>query len=183
MSLARFAVIVLREGDIAFDIGANKGSTALLLSRCVGKAGHVYAFDPNRTCFAKLEQAAASAWHRNIRPYPLALSDIHGTLRLLIDMREGSLASTTVVDHAHREEKMHGAIYDHTSVDAPTLDEFCVRYDVVPTFLTVDVEGAEAAVMRGGKKLISTHLPLIWFVCWYWLEGGAPRNQTLCHKE
>jgi hypothetical protein len=42
-----------------------------------------------------------------------------------------------------------------------TLDEYAaalVRFD----FMKCDVEGAELAVVRGGRKVIARHLPLLW---------------------
>lgn len=61
MSLRKFMGTFLHAGDVAFDIGANTGDTALLMASCVAKSGLVYAFEPIPACFAKLEQSAKNA--------------------------------------------------------------------------------------------------------------------------
>jgi FkbM family methyltransferase len=164
-----------------FDIGANIGNTSLLLASCVAKSGRVFAFEPNPTCFSKLEQIIKIAYYRNLRAYPLALSDTCGVLTMFIDLRDGSGASTIVADNAKREQAWHKAEYSPISVTASTLDAFCKTSNFVPTFLKVDVEGAEEMVIRGGQVVIARHKPLIWFECWCGLESGTQINQNLGH--
>ena len=45
----------VKEGDIVLDIGANIGSHTLPLALKVGDSGKVYAFEPTRFAFQKLE--------------------------------------------------------------------------------------------------------------------------------
>jgi len=181
MSLSKFVARFLCAGDIVFDVGANNGNVALLLASCVGKSGHVCAFEPNPDCFSKLEQIAKIAYYRNLRVYPFALSDISGTLTMMIDLREGSGASTVVAESAERESMWHKARYSKTLVTAITLDAFCETSGYVPTFLKIDVEGAEEMVIRGGQGIIARYQPIIWFECWCGLESGKQINLRLGH--
>ena len=181
MSLRKFAATVLLKGEVVFDIGANNGETALLMASCVGSSGHVCAFEPNPTLFARLSQCATSTFYRNLHAIPFALSDTIGTLTLLIDLRDGAGASTIVAQSAERETAWHGASYKPTLVSATTLDAFCDKYDRVPTFIKIDVEGAEEMVVRGGRKVIANHKTLIWFELWAGLDNGVQINQNLSH--
>ena len=181
MSLRKFMSTVLREGDVAFDIGANTGDTALLMASCVTKSGLVCAFEPIPACFTKLEQSAKNAWYRNLHAHHLALSDTSGNLTLNIDLREGGFASTIVAEHAEREATWHEARYSPISVTSTTLDAFCETSNIIPSFLKIDVEGAEEMVMRGGHKIIAKFHPLIWFECWCGTNNGAQINHNLGH--
>ena len=181
MSLARFAAAYLGPGSIIFDIGANNGDITLLLSSCAGSSGSVYAFEPNTDCLPALRHSAANAWHKNIYVHCLALSDSTGEVRMMKDTREGSFASTLIQDHADREQVLHSASYTIDTVTATTLDIFCGTSRITPSFLKIDVEGAEEMVINGGKETISRAKPTIWFECWGGRDSGNPINKKLGH--
>ena len=181
MSLSKFAATFLRDGDIVIDVGANMGYTSTLMASCVEKLGIVYAFEPNPICFAKLEQSSKNAWHKNLHSYPFALYDNIGQITLQIDLREGSGASTIVAEHAERERTWHEAKYSAIVANTTTLDSFCEKSKIIPTFIKIDVEGAEDKVIRGGQNVITKHHPLIWFECWGGTDNGAQINHNLGH--
>lgn len=183
MSLAKLAATVLQTGDVAFDVGANVGNTAWLMSSCVGKRGSVYAFEPNPTCFSALEQVKNSLWFPNLKVLPFALADRSASVVLHVDTRQGSVASTIMHEHAQRESMWHEAGYSQTAVTAITLDTFCETYEVTPTFLKLDVEGAEEKVIQGGREVIAFKKPIIWFECWGGVENGRSINRNLGHFE
>src|SRR4051794_21078352 len=60
-------------GDTVCDIGANIGIVTLLLSRLVGSAGKVFAFEPNPTCFEALSAAIIRNGMTNVESQPIAL--------------------------------------------------------------------------------------------------------------
>jgi SAM-dependent methyltransferase len=46
---------IIKEGDIVFDIGANRGQYTIFLSKLVGQKGKVYAFEPDPRNFLILK--------------------------------------------------------------------------------------------------------------------------------
>jgi hypothetical protein len=100
---------------------------------------------------------------------------------LHVDERQGAVASTMVPEHATRETLWHEASYRPEVVRVTTLDSFCETSGLAPTFLKIDVEGAEEMVIRGGRITIERHLPMIWFECWCGIEENKPINERLQH--
>jgi len=62
------AALVLREGDLACDVGAGPGVFALRLARAVGPSGRVHALDVDPRMIAALEVRAREAGLANVRP-------------------------------------------------------------------------------------------------------------------
>lgn len=166
---------------MAFDIGANVGDTSLMMASCVGRSGSVCAFEPNPACFTRLTVSSQGAWNRNVRPFELALADRAAKAELFIDLRAGAYASTLVKTHAQRETAWHAARYAPATVEATTLDGFCEVFEILPSFIKIDVEGAEGMVIRGGLNVITNSRPVIWFECWCGQLGGERVNEDMAH--
>lgn len=71
----KFLNAFLRPGDIFVDIGANIGLFSLIAARCVGKNGHVYAFEPTAKIYQRLIENVNLNHFKNISYFQLALSD------------------------------------------------------------------------------------------------------------
>src|SRR5262249_1479052 len=65
-------------GEIALDIGANIGATALELARCVGSRGRVVCFEPMPDNLDRLRANLDANRAVNIDVEPIALSDVDG---------------------------------------------------------------------------------------------------------
>src|SRR6266536_273406 len=65
---------ILRNGDVAFDIGAHLGVYTSMLAATVGPNGHVFAFEPNPRVLACLKRTIASMFNVTLHDY--ALSDM-----------------------------------------------------------------------------------------------------------
>lgn len=142
---------ILQENNTVWDIGSNIGYTALIFARAVGRQGLVFAFEPSRKSFEHLKRTVGE-WEC-IRPVNLAISDFAGTVRFA-DSR--ALDRSTVLALNEKEEG-----YD---VKCITLDDwFATGGSPPPDFIKIDVEGHEAAVIRGAKAVVSQYLPIILF--------------------
>lgn len=136
---------LLARGGVALDIGANQGIYAYALSRI---ASEVNCFEPLPSCCAYLDAARLE----NVRIHNCALSDQSGRMRLYVPL-SGSRAVRTRASL----EKPTGECAD-LDVEVRTLDSFALpRVD----FIKVDVEGAEAAVLRGASETIQRHRPAL----------------------
>jgi len=150
----------LRRGDVAVDVGANKGSHVLWLSRAVGPNGRVVAFEPQARLAARLAKVALRARLGNVEVVPLAVGDELCTAALYVpdalpDPPGASLARSAV--SAERCTPV--------PVEVTTLDHF-LRDETRPIrALKIDVEGHERAVLRGARSILSAHAPLIVLEC------------------
>jgi FkbM family methyltransferase len=122
-------------GDVVFDVGANNGVLSLAFASFVGARGHVFAFDLIEQNVELIEANAALNDARNITAICAAVGDATGETALSLD-------SACVAQ-------------DGIAVRERTLDEFADQH---PQLLKIDVEGYEAAVLRGATQVLE-HTP------------------------
>ncbi|MDE3154705.1 MAG: FkbM family methyltransferase [Acidobacteriota bacterium] len=137
----------LRPGDVLWDIGANVGLYTLPAARRVGAAGHVYAFEPIPRNLEYLQRHVELNRVDNVTVVAAAVGDREGTVR----MAPGDFPAEYHVDEA-------GQIV----VEAIALDDWCARSGArLPQVMKIDVEGAEDAVLRGGRETLARARPLV----------------------
>ena len=140
-NLSAFLRDRLRPGDTFIDVGAHRGAFSLLASRTIGPHGHVVAIEPSPQFHNDLTAAATANHRTNIRAVRSAASDTHGTLTLYLE-DPANLGHTTAVQPRHV----------HTAFDVPTapLADLVSQTELATTrIIKIDVEGAEAAAIRG----------------------------------
>jgi FkbM family methyltransferase len=140
------------DSDLIFDIGANCGvfSAACLIS---AHSVRVVAVEPDPVTFKVLES--------NLRDYNSivinkAVSDTAGTAELLIPNR--GRATSTIVTVGSSTQM--GGIRSAIRVETTTVDDLVAEYGP-PALIKVDVEGAEALVIRGAEKTLTEHSPIL----------------------
>jgi FkbM family methyltransferase len=151
-----FARSVLRQGDVAVDIGAHIGFFTIELAQAVGSRGHVYAFEPLPSNVALLEQSV----HENYFESRVTLE------RAAVSDRSG----TGTLRYAAQSLNTGGAFLSEASVEglgalssSPVrtvkLDEYNLQRPV--RLIKMDVEGAEPSVVAGARELIARDRPAI----------------------
>lgn len=138
----------LRAGSVFFDVGANIGFMTLLGSRLVGDAGTVVAFEPLSENRELLERNLQANGRSNYLVVPLALSDECGTAEMVLDHGGGRAGFMGVEREGHKLLEVETATLDSLDLPAP---------DVVK----IDVEGAEARVLGGMRRLLREHGPVL----------------------
>jgi FkbM family methyltransferase len=133
---------------ISIDVGANRGAYTHLLLRL---GGRVIAIDPNSFCIdmlKKLYGGRATVLH-------CALSDAPGEVELRIPSSgPGEVDGVATIEAGNT---LDGVPVVCQKVQKITLDS--VTDDPVG-FIKIDVEGHEAAVLRGARKIIENHHPI-----------------------
>lgn len=127
-----------RSMQVAFDIGAHRGESALfLLETFPGVA--VHSFEPFPGNYLALQQAVAG---RNVRTVQAAVTDCSGTVAL-----------------AGGDTSQRGGVHGTgptIEATAATLDEYASEHGIDRVdLLKIDTEGNEAAVLRGASGLLS----------------------------
>jgi FkbM family methyltransferase len=131
---------LLRRGETVWDVGAHHGFVTLCAAKRVGPTGVVHAFEPSASNQAALRRHLR--WNRltNVEVHPYALSDSDG------ESCFGSNATSKMCALGHQGETVavrRGTTIAREGISAP------------PTFLKIDVEGAEAAAIAGTLPILS----------------------------
>jgi FkbM family methyltransferase len=138
---------LVRPGFVVYDIGAHIGFFSLLCSRLAGSSGRVFAFEPRAENIARLEKNVEANAAGNVEVVPAAASDRSGEASFA--MHDSTLEGYLVPDGDASATRVRTE-----SVDA------LVAGGMAPPD-KIDVEGAEAAVVRGAARTIDAHRPLL----------------------
>lgn len=142
---------VVHEGFVAIDIGAHHGYYALILSKLVGARGHVIAFEPMPSNFLILEENIGLNHCSNVEIVNKAVSDLSG--RVVAGVRnEGDSGTFSLLKKDSAQS---------VTIDVVSLDDFLFGREVPVDFIEIDVEGVESSVLRGARKTIELHHPIL----------------------
>lgn len=128
----------------AVDAGAYNGDSARLLLS-VTSCREIYAIEADRKNFSRLEKYAAGETRAGIHPIYGALSDRCEPMYFAVGGNRNS--SFDNPSFQHRTEEVEGM----------TLD----RLQLCPDYIKYDIEGAEAAALRGSLKTIAASRPIL----------------------
>jgi FkbM family methyltransferase len=134
----------VRPGTTALDVGANVGAYAILLGQWVGPSGRVFAFEPAAAAFDGLvRHVGLNRRHGVVVAVSAAVGDRDGQGRLAIADTAGESRLADDSDPAPT-----------VPVPVVTIDTFCRREAIEPSFIKIDVEGGELAALRGARETI-----------------------------
>ena len=144
-------------GDVVYDIGANLGYHTSLFGVLAGPLGCVHAFEPQPGLLPNLRKTVSRM--PNAVLWECALSETEGEVtfhipdhgyHMLAGMGDPGVHSRPVACPAFTLDALHG----QGRIEAPS-------------FIKIDVEGAEPFVFRGARTLLNQpEAPLIFFEQW-----------------
>ncbi len=132
--------------EVFADCGAFTGDTLMDVARRVGSWRAYHAFEPDPATFSALQEVVAElpeTLRANVHLHRAATSDQRGTARF----------SATGLGSAKLSA---GGTYE---VECVSLDD--VLGAAPPTFVKMDIEGAEAAALAGSRNVIADGRPLL----------------------
>ena len=152
-------------GTCYVDIGANRGET-IASARLFQPDLPIVAFEPNPVLRPIIE--ARNRGDQALTLYGVGLSDQPGSFDLHVPYYKGvpfdGLASFRREEAATwlNRERLIGFDARNQEVrtftcEVSTLDHFALR----PSFVKIDVQGLEPAVIRGGRQTLARHLPVV----------------------
>jgi FkbM family methyltransferase len=147
----------LRGGDWVIDVGANIGTFSLLAAQCVGSFGRVFSYEPNPRPFGLLAKSLVLNWtHDRVLQRPIALGDREGTVSLSVSaVNLGGAQVQAGLSNYSAFSAVADTLGDVSSIEVRCRrldDEFPV--DLPIKILKIDVEGYEAAVLKGAQRLL-----------------------------
>lgn len=150
-----------------FDIGAHFGIFSLAAAHGGGKA---LAVDPSPTAAKMIAtEAALNGCAKSIQILQAAVSDANGVIGML---------SSGVFSDGYFKFARGRAKSDLTQAQALTIDQMSLQYGS-PTHIKIDVEGHEAAVLRGARETLRRVAPVLFLELHNQIvaaDGGDPRS-------
>lgn len=141
---------------VFIDIGANFGTHSFIWAAA---GARVYSIEPNPHCHGYLRSVA----ERNglsIELLPVAVADRPATLSLFFPRDETWLGAVAAAGSGAADPTLERV----DGIAAVPLDELDIEVaDGTRVVIKIDVEGHEAAVLRGARHFIATHRPVIVF--------------------
>jgi FkbM family methyltransferase len=132
-----------------FDIGAHYGLFSLVAAQFNGTA---VAVDPSDIAIRMIvRQIALNKAGNRIRTLHAAASDAGGTLQML---------SSGVFSEGYFKLAVGRSASEITSIRSVTIDEMASEFGT-PTHIKIDVEGHEAATLRGGRETLARFSPTL----------------------
>ena len=148
-ALYRFIQREIAPGDVVLDVGSFLGVYAILEARRAGPAGRVIALEP--TAWSASIARRHFDYNAAIAGAPITLIEAaagetpgHATFYEYDEPYVNALAAAVDVAGAAIRRSVH----------VMTLDDVCGKMRVSPTFVRMDVQGAEFHALRGASGLI-----------------------------
>ena len=146
---------LVQPGMVVYDIGANVGFLTVIAARLAGPAGSVVAFEPLPENFEHIRHNASLNQMAHVIVRPEAISDTDGKARFQVSAEPtwGNL-----VDAGKEIRLLQGT----TEVKVSRLDSL-LRSEELPSpdLIKIDVECAEAKVLRGAADTLRRLRPLL----------------------
>jgi len=154
---------LVRPGDHVFDIGAAHGMYTIPLARLVGATGGVHAFEPHPRQQKTLRRVRRAVGAGQVQVNAGAIGSEQGVFTMRLPVKFG----LPIYGHAHLVPDLPAGAPTPPNMrqwQTPvyTVDEWCTQNGISSvSFMKVDVEGFEPAVIDGAVKTIEASRPSI----------------------
>ena len=148
------SIAIISKGQSIIEIGANIGTETVSFIDVVSGNGKVIAFEPFPKHIESLKNLRLLNRAKNLIIEPYALSDIQKTLKFAVPKDGHSSGAGHLLNDGNKD--FGNSIF----VDCKTLDSYN-KNDIDVELIFMDAEGSELDIIRGGKKFIARHRPVI----------------------
>jgi FkbM family methyltransferase len=146
-------------GSTVIDVGASYGFYSVLFSRFVGPQGTVYAIEPDIQTFIRLTRNLELNACSNVIPISCALSDKRGYFPWASSEDQPWSSQFLSNEKASWDANSRN---DHFAVPVLMLDDFLpMTGELHIALVKIDVEGAEAKVLQGARRLLGEARPIM----------------------
>lgn len=147
-----------KTGTTVIDIGANIGEWSLPMARSIGEEGRLISFEPIPYLCDSVNKTFRINGIFHARCFPIAISNKIGNAKLFMNCGKEEILNIGA-------SSIEGPPSENSTtieVQTATLDEFISIHKVDRiSFIKIDVEGHEYAVIEGAVQTLSTHRPVL----------------------
>lgn len=149
---------LLQPGEAFFDIGSNVGFYTTHMAKMVGPEGLVLSFEPNPSIRTALERNVARNALENVQILPVAVG-AESSRAVFLAGREHGLSRLQNLD---ADRAGLGDVDVEITVDVVALDDIALDLGGRSLAgLKIDIEGPELFALRGARRLIEAHRPVL----------------------
>jgi FkbM family methyltransferase len=141
---------------VFLDIGANVGKYSIILGKQLKENGKVYSFEPEPSNIEGLKKNILLNEVTNVKIFPLACSNKKGLISFYLN--EKNSGAHSLIKKSKKEILINCDTLDNI------LKEQNLKEDI--NLIKIDVEGAEAEVLKGAINTLKKHHPKIIFEAW-----------------
>lgn len=152
-----FINAAIKKDQTVLDIGAHKAGYLYFMLNKVGEGGKIFAFEPQLILYNYLKKLKEIFRWDNVTIERLALSDFEGEVTLYIPakkVRKGYSPGATIIE---KKEQINSGLNE--TIYTESLDSYCSRKNIKPSFLKIDVEGNELNILKGGINTLKNSNP------------------------
>lgn len=171
-NVTNFLLRTIKEGDVVVDVGAHIGFYSMLSSVLVGGKGTVHSFEPTPWTYTLLSENTKKL--KNVNLHNAAVSDSEGSVTFT-DYGPGYGAYNTAHEGGAVLTKK-GKVVTVTTI---ALDAYCKERSLHPTFIKLDAEGYEYAILQGMHHIFETSRPLITLEVAGGVEWSLNRDKSI----
>ncbi len=158
--LTKYIIKHLADGGVFFDVGAHHGIYTLLVHDLTDGNVPIYAFEPSPTHSDLLKKTVRHLV--GVTVVPVAVNSTNNPTTFYENDRTVSTLDKAVTEFVSNARLSFKEII----VPSITIDSYCNEHDVKPSFIKIDVEGAEQAVIEGALDILRTEHPVIALEVW-----------------
>jgi FkbM family methyltransferase len=151
----------IRPGDTVIDIGAYVGTHTLLASHLAGPNGHVFAFEPSPINFRYLAYHCLKNAPARAHAFRCLVSDRADARVPFLLLNSGDSSTNSMTFNQLESSTAVSSPTETIEVESVTLDGFCAERQLKPSFIKIDVEGAEFQVLKGSERILREARPTI----------------------
>jgi FkbM family methyltransferase len=157
--LLRMVTRFVKTRDVVWDVGANLGVLGVAAAVKSGAGGRVLCVEPDLMLAQLIRKTAARlpASCARLDTLPVAVADASGIAEFHI--AERGRASNALAQFKGRSQM--GGVRDRQLVPVVRLDDL-LSVSGPPSFVKIDVEGAEAVILDGGSRLLREARPIVY---------------------
>lgn len=155
-------IACLRQGDVCLDVGTNIGYYTFVMSKCVGKTGQVYSFEPVPETFEYLNQNLAELKITNVKTYQMAISDQVAIGDLIYEFPCDLNACIKNQGFYILDDKLGQDMIPKCEIQCITIEKF-VEDNLLDklNFIKLDCQGSDLLILQSSVDIIKRFKPKI----------------------
>jgi FkbM family methyltransferase len=156
----------INKEDVVINIGSGEDDYLYIMRRKLGKSGKIIVFESRPELFQQLAHLKKIFKWNNVEVESLVLSDFPASKVAYKSSHKFSAHGGIVINID--EKRAESSVYN---IVIETLDNYCEKKNIHPSFLKIDANGNELRLLKGSINILRTDRPKILLKCEERLAG------------